>query len=1201
MKKIFSILLGFVMLAQLLPISALAAGIKSGRPTLTVNQSKVAFAGYEWWVIGDGASGVYPQAGHITLLSAKPDFPKTTFRSGQKNKGEGYSKKYSQYGSVAYYYADNPDGSQWKTPNEYAGSNLHRQITSISERIPAKERELIRERNFAGGGTYDKPSTDGIAGPGVSGQKLWPLSEAEWNTLGDNSIRTYGPYGAIWWLRSPNPKCGYESRVNISVGHFTNNVIHHDEEVRPALSLNLSSVLFTSAAEGGKSTAAAGGNLVAAEAPSGTVKFTMKNGKQKLKLEATTSQSTQTGKTLAFSYDGATTGNNQYISCVLTDNSGAVKYYGKLADSSKTPKGKLLVPLEGVANGDYTLKIFSEEANGDYYTDFCSEPVTMKVNVSNGSGTVSRFGGTLLPAVKLDLYVDGEQFTSEKLSIACGEGTAVYNPDTKTLTLNNATIDNDTMANYAIKTSIPDTLKIRLVGENTIIRTDIGGGAGIRSANAVEISGDGTLAIDVEGDTYDGICVDTDLKISEEATVEINSKGGLGISAEGMVEIDNATVNSTGKYAGIDANGLKITNGANVTLMATYDGCNGAFINKNSEGNGGNIELIASKVKATSFSPGLYAEGKLTINGGEVKCISTADSAIWARGDILIKGGAKVTTEGKYPMGFDGTFTVEEAEVDAKNTSSVNIPAILDVPIIADGYKLAYAKAVDSDEEEIDLLSSGTQHFALYKNVHFITKAAYPVSFTIEPYGLTNVVIKVNGQVVNNPDYLPVGTYPLEVTADNCETYSRDITITGEPIVQTERITMTYLPADYTEVDNAIAKAEALNKDEYKDFTAVEAAINAVVRGKNITEQGEVDAMAEAIEDAIDALVYKDADYTEVDNAITKAEALNKDEYKDFTAVEAAINAVVRGKNITEQGEVNAMAEAIEAAIAALVYKDADYTEVDNAIAKAEALNKDEYKDFTAVEAAINAVVRGKNITEQGEVNAMAKAIEDAIDTLVYKDADYTEADNAIAKAEALNKDEYKDFTAVEAAIAAVVRGKNITEQTEVDAMAKAIEDAIAALVYKDADYTEVDNAIAKAEALNKDEYKDFTAVEAAIAAVVRGKNITEQTEVDAMAKAIEDAIAALVYKDSDNKDSDNKDSDNKDSDNKDSDNKDADNKNANTSLEEKPADVMAKAVNKSPQTGYESNPALWIISVLAGGGAAIGVAVISRRKRHNK
>ena len=255
------------------------------------------------------------------------------------------------------------------------------------------------------------------------------------------------------------------------------------------------------------------------------------------------------------------------------------------------------------------------------------------------------------------------------------------------------------------------------------------------------------------------------------------------------------------------------------------------------------------------------------------------------------------------------------------------------------------------------------------------------------------------------------------------------------------------------------------------------------------------------------------ANYANVDAAIAKANNLNKDDYKDFTAVEAAINAVVRGKNITEQSEVDAMAKAIEAAIAALQYKDADYTKVDEAIAKANALNKDDYKDFSAVDSAVNAVVRGKNITEQSEVDAMAKAIEDAIAALQYKGADYTKVDEAIAKANALNKDDYKDFTGVEAAINAVVRGKNITEQSEVDAMAKAIEDAIAALQYKGADYTKVDEAIAKANALNKDDYKDFSAVEAAINAVVRGKNITEQSEVDAMAKAIEDAIAALQYK----------------------------------------------------------------------------------------
>ena len=133
-------------------------------------------------------------------------------------------------------------------------------------------------------------------------------------------------------------------------------------------------------------------------------------------------------------------------------------------------------------------------------------------------------------------------------------------------------------------------------------------------------------------------------------------------------------------------------------------------------------------------------------------------------------------------------------------------------------------------------------------------------------------------------------------------------------------------PADYSAVDAAIAKANALNKDNYKDYSAVEAAVNAVARGKNITEQGEVDAMAKAIEDALAALQYKDADYTKVDAALAKANALKKDDYKDFSAVETAVNAVVRGKNIAEQGEVDAMAKAIEDALAALQYKDADKT-----------------------------------------------------------------------------------------------------------------------------------------------------------------------------------------------------------------------------------------------------------------------------------
>ena len=199
----------------------------------------------------------------------------------------------------------------------------------------------------------------------------------------------------------------------------------------------------------------------------------------------------------------------------------------------------------------------------------------------------------------------------------------------------------------------------------------------------------------------------------------------------------------------------------------------------------------------------------------------------------------------------------------------------------------------------------------------------YTVSFVVTPAELANVVIKVNGQEVANPVDLEAGTYTVEVSADNCEVFNLNITITADTATHTQTIAMTYLPADYTKVDAAIAKANALNKDNYKDFSAVETAVKAVVRDKNITEQSEVDAMAKAIEDAIAALQYKDADYTKVDAAIAKANALNKNDYKDFSGVEAAVKAVIRGKNITEQSEVDKMAKAIEDAIAALEKKPA--------------------------------------------------------------------------------------------------------------------------------------------------------------------------------------------------------------------------------------------------------------------------------------
>ena len=303
------------------------------------------------------------------------------------------------------------------------------------------------------------------------------------------------------------------------------------------------------------------------------------------------------------------------------------------------------------------------------------------------------------------------------------------------------------------------------------------------------------------------------------------------------------------------------------------------------------------------------------------------------------------------------------------------------------------AKTLDSmkTEDFFNEITTAGGNYRLNSNGTPILPAPkYAVSFVVTPAELANVAIKVNGQEVANPVDLEAGTYTVKVSADNCEVFNSTITITADTATHTQTIAMTYLPADYTKVDEAIAKANALNKDNYKDFSAVETAVNAVVRDKNITEQSKVDAMAQAIEDAIIALQYKDADYTKVDAALAKANALKKDDYKDFSVVETAVKAVVRDKNITEQSEVDAMAKAIEDAIAALQYKDADYTRVDAAIARANALNKNDYKDFSGVECAIRAVARGKNITQQAEVDAMAKAIEDALAALQYKDANKT-------------------------------------------------------------------------------------------------------------------------------------------------------------------------------------------------------------------
>jgi len=193
----------------------------------------------------------------------------------------------------------------------------------------------------------------------------------------------------------------------------------------------------------------------------------------------------------------------------------------------------------------------------------------------------------------------------------------------------------------------------------------------------------------------------------------------------------------------------------------------------------------------------------------------------------------------------------------------------------------------------------------------------------------------------------------------------------------------------------------------------------------------------------------------------------------------------------------------------------------------------------------------------------------------------YTEVEKAIAQAKALNREQYQNFEIVDEALASVVYDLDSTRQSEVDVMAQTILDAIADLMYKDADYTKVDEAIAKAESLNKDEYKDFSGVDTAINGVVRNKNITQQDEVDAMAQAIEDAIAGLEKKEEIPV-------------NPTEPTTPGDSGTINGSTEH----GSGKQGMNSPQTGDNSNTVIWITVAILAAGAMMGTFVVARKRK---
>ena len=363
-KRILSILLTLCMTLCCTPIGVFAeevgaggsAAIQLGADALSVLSKNVNTAtaptvyfgqNHEnnpaaWRVIGYDGSGVTSSQGDITLLAA------------------------GAMGVIPFV--------DTILNNEYAPSNLKTAIDALAEKLTTEENAAVKKRALTSG-SYDGENTDCVAGGQVDNAVFWPLSTAEAFAV-NNDLRALEPahpnwVTTAWWLRSPGSNKYHLAVVtsdgSVQYSGHTILIFNNHRTVRPAFKLNMNSVLFASAAVGGKPD---GGLTPIPEYSGNEWKLTLLDSRRNFAVTEKT-VSAAPDDTVTLNYKGATTGKNEYISVILADNNGA-QYYGRVAQpTAESGTVEIKIPSD-IAPGDYTMKVFSEQYNGDCKTDLAS-------------------------------------------------------------------------------------------------------------------------------------------------------------------------------------------------------------------------------------------------------------------------------------------------------------------------------------------------------------------------------------------------------------------------------------------------------------------------------------------------------------------------------------------------------------------------------------------------------------------------------------------------------------------------------------------------------------------------------------------------------------------------------------------------------------------------------------------------------------
>ncbi|SDJ55473.1 Listeria/Bacterioides repeat-containing protein, partial [Lachnospiraceae bacterium G41] len=291
-----------------------------------------------------------------------------------------------------------------------------------------------------------------------------------------NGAWVSGNGASDWWLRSP----GY-SPDNAALVLDTGNVFGTGYYVstskiaiRPALNLNLGSLIFTSAATGGKSSVVLGESEMEPIVNFGdgdivewkfTLHDTVSEGRDDLKINRIGSGDVANGGTVLFSYEDAVTGENEYLSVILVDENNNLLSYAKVADVSEEALGSaesfVRIPSTLTEGKKYKLRFLSEQCNGDYLTDYASEFAESRdIEFTVGKGTPTLDLLTIsIPGLDKETWTI--EYNGDKISVIVGVDDHVVGMgepqvkyyDSEGIELENAPVDAGT---YSFKIIIPE-------------------------------------------------------------------------------------------------------------------------------------------------------------------------------------------------------------------------------------------------------------------------------------------------------------------------------------------------------------------------------------------------------------------------------------------------------------------------------------------------------------------------------------------------------------------------------------------------------------------------------------------------------------------------------------------------------------------------------------------------------------------------